>query len=169
MQLPSTVRLKWKRESCHKYKVHGQTPHTVRLERKLSTVKHPQQHDLGASRFRQSQEETNVNKYVNCHFAFLYINATIHKQSFSFISPICDFPLKILQKASSLPQTLCRRAFREDHTGKKLRPRRPSASPAGTHCHTRYECVVFLLQPSLLPNRFGVTPRMAADNASANN
>lgn len=172
MQSPSTVRPSGKRESCHRYEIHGQTPLCCPTGRKLSTAKYlPEQHETWSISFPDNPKKKQCNKYVNCHFhVFIDKNATtkksnkqIAKQSFSFISPY-TIPPENPSKASVLPQTLCRRAFRlKDHTGKKYQAAEESFS--FTSRYTLPYSVWTRCIPNatiILPNRFGVTPRMAA-------
>ena len=151
-----------KRESCHRYEIHGQTPLCCPTGRKLSTAKYlPEQHETWSISFPDNPKKKQCNKYVNCHFhVFIDKNATTKKveqtnrQAIFFIYfSLYDSPWKILQKLQP-----SRKLFAEGRSGwritpgKSFRPRKnPSASPAGTHCHTRYEHAVSPMQPSSCP------------------
>lgn len=162
-----------KRESCHRYEIHGQTPLCCPTGRKLSTAKYlPEQHETWSISFPDNPKKKQCNKYVNCHFhVFIDKNATTQKsRTYKSLSnlfhlfPLIRFPLKNPSKASALPQTLCRRAFRlKDHTGKKYQAAEESFS--FTSRYTLPYSVWTRCIPNatiILPNRFGVTPRMAA-------
>ena len=127
-----------KRKSCHRYEIHGQTPLRCPTGRKLSTAKYlPEQHETWSISFPDNPKKKQCNKYVNCHFhVFIDKNATTQKSrtykspsNLFHLFPLIRFPLKNPSKASALPQTLCRRAFRlKDHTGKKYQAAEESFS-----------------------------------------
>lgn len=108
MQSPSTVRPSGKRESCHRYEIHGQTPLYCPTGRKLSTAKYlPEQHETWSISFPDNPKKKQCNKYVNCHF-HVFIDKTPPLKSRTnkspsnifHLFPLIRFPLKILQSFS---------------------------------------------------------------------
>ena len=120
-----------KRESCHRYEIHGQTPLCCPTGRKLSTAKYlPEQHETWSISFPDNPKKKQCNKYVNCHFhVFIDKNTTTKKveqtnrQAIFFIYfSLYDSPWKILQKLQP-----ARKRPTRGHSGWRIGLRNPSA------------------------------------------